>query len=76
MMSETPRPTDDLSPERRVRIRHEHTCGQMIWVVAMPDGPLYYAELLPIMPPPITQCPRCGEPLTPETLSRYRGGRR
>ncbi len=53
-----------------MRTRYEHSCGQTIWVVELPDGPLYYAELLPTLPPPITQCPRCSQLVTRETLSQ------
>ncbi len=68
-----PTADDDLSPEGRVRSRYEHTCGQIIWVITLPSGPLYFAELLPTLPPPITHCPRCGELVMPEALSQRRG---
>jgi hypothetical protein len=64
-----------------VRRRHFHTCGQMIWIVDTPAGFLCYAELRPIMPAPITGCPRCGEALTRDALTQRqhagasRGGR-
>ncbi len=54
--------------ERLVRRRYYHTCGQMIWIVDMPAGFVCYEELRPIMPAPITVCPRCGELLTRDTL--------
>ena len=77
MTNDTPPPPseagEDLSPEGRVRSRYEHTCGQIIWVIKLPHGPLYFAELLPTLPPPITHCPRCGELVMPETLSQRRG---
>jgi len=73
-MSDTPTPPatahDDPSPDHRLRTRYEHSCGQTIWVVELPGGPLYFAELLPTLPPPITHCPRCSEPVTRETLSQ------
>ncbi len=76
-MNDTPPPPstahDDLSPERRVRTRYTHSCGRMIWVVELPNGPLYYAELLPTLPPPITHCPSCGALLTRESLIQRRG---
>ena len=67
---------DDRSLERRVRTRYEHACGQIIWVIEAPQGPLYFAELLPTLPPPITDCPCCGAPVTRESLirpQRHRG---
>ena len=68
-------PTDssahvDRSLEHRVRRRYEHGCGQLIWVIEAPQGPLYFSELLPTLPPPITDCPRCGAPVTRENLIR------
>ncbi len=71
--TQPPTPHEDLSPEGRVRSRYEHTCGQTIWVIKLPHGPLYFAELLPTLPPPITHCPRCGELVMPETLSQRHG---
>ena len=53
-----------------VRRRHYHTCGQMIWIVDTPEGFVCYAELRPIMPAPITVCPRCGEGLTRDALTQ------
>ena len=61
---------EDRSLEQRVRTRYEHGCGQIIWVIETPQGPLYFAELLPTLPPPITACPRCGAPVTRESLSQ------
>lgn len=72
-MNDTPTDSsahDDSLLERRVRTRYEHACGQIIWVIAVPQGPLYFAELRPTLPPPITVCPRCGGPVTPESLSQ------
>ena len=67
-MSDTPDTTpDDLSPEGQVRSRYEHTCGQSIWVVKLPHGPLYFAELLPTLPPP-------DHPLSPLRRARDAGG--
>ena len=63
-------PPDDRALDQRVRTRYEHTCGQLIWVVELPQGPLYFAELLPTLPPPLTHCPRCGAPVTRESLSQ------
>ena len=60
----------DRSLERRVRTRYEHACGQIIWVIELPQGPLYFAELLPTLPPPISDCPRCGTHVTRESLSQ------
>ena len=54
--------------EGLVRHRHYHTCGQMIWIVDTPEGFVCYEELRPIMPAPITVCPRCGELLTRDSL--------
>jgi hypothetical protein len=62
----------DAAIGQRVRSRHYHRCGLMIWVIKMPEGPLYYAELLPTLPPPLTHCPRCGEVLVPEALTQGR----
>ncbi len=56
--------------ERLVRRRYYHTCGQMIWIVDMPAGFVGYEELRPIMPAPITVCPRCGELLMRDTLAQ------
>ena len=56
--------------ERLVRHRYYHTCGQMVWIVEMPEGFVCYEELRPIMPAPITLCPRCGELLTRDTLTQ------
>ncbi len=56
--------------ERLVRRRYYHTCGQMIWIVDTPEGFVCYEELRPIMPAPITVCPRCGEILTRDTLTQ------
>jgi predicted RNA-binding Zn-ribbon protein involved in translation (DUF1610 family) len=53
-----------------VRTRHFHSCGQMIWIVDLPDGFVCYDELRPIMPMPITVCPRCGEDLTRDALTQ------
>ena len=67
--------------ERLVRRRYYHPCGQMIWIVDTPEGFLCYQELRPVMPAPITVCPRCGELLTRDTLTQrqhagaYRVGR-
>ena len=58
--------------ERLVRRRYYHTCGQMIWLVDTPEGFVCYEELRPIMPVPITVCPRCGEILMRETLIQRR----
>ncbi len=64
-----------------VRRRYYHACGQMIWIVDTPAGFVCYAELRPIMPAPITRCPRCEELLTRDTLTQrqhvgaYRVGR-
>jgi hypothetical protein len=66
----------DPAPGQGVRSRYHHTCGQMIWVVTMPQGPLYYAKLLPTLPPPITHCPGCGQALEPEALTRRRDDHR
>ena len=63
----------DAATGQRVRSRYYHTCGQMIWVIKMPQGPLYYAELLPTLPPLITHCPGCGETLAREALTQRRG---
>ncbi len=62
---------EDRSLEQRVRTRYEHACGQIIWVIEAPQGPRYFAELLPTLPPPITDCPRCGAPVTRESLSQH-----
>ncbi len=62
--------THDPALENRMRSRYYHTCGQMIWVVAMPDRFVYYAELRPQMPAPLSLCPRCGELLTRDTLAQ------
>ena len=56
--------------ERLVRRRYYHTCGQMIWIVETPEGFVCYEELRPIMPAPITVCPRCGEVLTRDMLTQ------
>ena len=73
-MNDTPTPPstpeDDHSPDHRLRTRYEHPCGQIIWVVELPNGPLFFAELRPTLPPPITHGPRCGAPVTRETLSQ------
>ena len=53
-----------------VRRRYYHACGQMIWLVDTPAGFVCYEELRPIMPAPITVCPRCGELLTRDTLAQ------
>jgi hypothetical protein len=58
--------------ERLVRRRYYHTCGQMIWLVDTPEGFVCYEELRPIMPVPITVCPRWGEILMRETLIQRR----
>ena len=64
-----------------VRRRYYHACGQMIWLVDTPAGFVCYAELRPIMPAPITRCPRCEAVLTRDTLTQRqhvradRGGR-
>lgn len=63
---------EDPSLERRVRTRYAHTCGQIIWVVELPSGPLFFAELLPTLPPPITHCPNCSALLTRESLTQRR----
>ncbi len=60
---------EDNALERQVRTRYAHACGQIIWVVEAPQGPLYFAELLPTLPP-ITACPRCDAPVTRECLSQ------
>jgi hypothetical protein len=54
----------------RIRSRYHHTCGQMIWVVELPQGFACFAELRPVLPPPITTCPRCGALLTREALTQ------
>ena len=56
--------------ERLVRRRYYHHCGQMIWLVDTPDGFVCYEELRPIMPAPITICPRGGALLTRATLTQ------
>ena len=67
--------------ERLVRRRYYHPCGQMVWIVETPAGFVCYEELRPIMPAPITVCPRCGDLLTRDTLTQrqreghYRVGR-
>ena len=61
---------EDNALERRLRTRYAHGCGQIIWVIETPQGPLYFAELLPALPPPITDCPRCGAQVTRESLSQ------
>jgi hypothetical protein len=58
--------------ERLVRRRYYHPCGQMIWIVDTPEGFVCYEELRPIMPPPLTVCPRCGQPLMRDTLVQRR----
>ncbi len=70
--SNTPLPTiQNLAlVDQLVRRRHFHTCGQMIWIVDTPEGFVCYAELRPIMPEPITTCPRCGHVLTRDTLTQ------
>ena len=66
---------ENTSPDYRVRTRYEHTCGQIIWVVELPHGFACFAELRPVLPPPITTCPHCGAELTRATLTqRQRGG--
>ena len=58
-----------------IRSRYHHTCGQLIWVVELPHGFACFAELRPVLPPPITTCPHCGAELTRATLTqRQRGG--
>ena len=56
--------------ERLVRRRYYHACGQMVWIVETPEGFVCYEELRPVMPAPITVCPRCGEVLTRDTLTQ------
>ena len=70
--SNTPLPTvqNPALVDHLVRRRHFHTCGQMIWIVDTPAGFLCYAELRPIMPQPITVCPRCGAVLTRDALAQ------
>ncbi len=70
--STTPLPTiqNHALVDQLVRRRHFHTCGAMIWIVDTPEGFVCYAELRPIMPAPITVCPRCGEVLTRDALTQ------
>jgi len=58
--------------ERLVRRRYYHTCGQMGWIIETPEGFVCYEELRPIMPAPITICPRCGLLLMRDTLIQRR----
>ena len=81
--SNTPLATIDSRAllDQLVRRRHFHTCGQMIWIVDVPEGFVCYEELRPNMPAPITVCPRCGEALTRDALMQRQhpavsGGRR
>ncbi len=70
--SNTPLPTiqNHALVDQLVRRRHYHTCGQMIWIVDTPDGFVCFAELRPILPAPLTTCPRCGALLTRDTLTQ------
>ncbi len=76
MNSTTPLPTipDAAALNSVLRSRYHHTCGQIIWVVELPHGFACFAELRPVLPPPITTCPRCGVELTWETLSQRQHG--
>ncbi len=66
---------DEAALNSLIRSRYHHTCGQIIWVVELPHGFACFAELRPVLPMPITTCPRCGELLRRETLTqRQRGG--
>ena len=56
--------------ERLVRRRYYHPCGQMIWIVETLEGFVCYEELRPIMPAPMSTCPRCGAVLTRDTLTQ------
>ena len=58
--------------ERLVRRRYYHACGQMVWLVDTPEGFVCYEELRPIMPAPITICPRCRLLLMRDTLIQRR----
>ena len=70
--SNTPLPTiqNHALIDQLMRRRHYHTCGQMIWIVDTPEGFVCYAELRPIMPAPLTVCPRCAEVLTRDALTQ------
>ena len=70
--STTPLPTiqNPALLDQLVRRRHYHPCGQMIWIVDTPEGFVCFAELRPILPAPLTTCPRCGALLTRDTLTQ------
>ncbi len=65
---------DEAALTSVIRSRYHHTCGQIIWVVELPHGFACFAELRPVLPPPITTCPRCGASLTRETLTQRQHG--
>ena len=65
---------DEAALNSLIRSRYDHPCGQIIWVVELPHGFACFAELRPVLPPPITRCPQCGAPLSRETLAQRKHG--